>query len=228
MKAIRASEKTSFSLSTRNSTTLKILAGALCAAYFSVAAGDLQARLSHDTFGCLSKELSSRLIEIAQSGDNEAFARGYASGVLSGQCRKFTAGAPVYITAASLLSGLTSIRAQGDLGAYWVPTSHVDTSGTAAAAPSPKPKTPPSDSDLYGSGKAGFENWARQEYSAEKFRYIGGNEVWIVTSAHAPDGWYVAAAESIAEHYRSFMSLTRPVTAKVFADNHEVGSANTN
>ncbi len=70
-------------------------------------------------FGCGSKDYFSKLVGYAVDKDIEAFKKGLAVGLLTGQCTLFKNGETVFVTDTSIFSGLVQVRRKGDTTTYW-------------------------------------------------------------------------------------------------------------
>jgi hypothetical protein len=77
-------------------------------------------RISSDGyFGCTSKEYFEKLVSYAVQKDMEAFKKGLATGMLTGQCTILKAGEEVFIADTAIFSGLLQIRKQGSIAEFW-------------------------------------------------------------------------------------------------------------
>ena len=72
-----------------------------------------------NNIGCRSRDYHGRLTRYAVQGDREAWVQALADAALSGECTKFQAGEPVFLTDTAIFSGLVKIRHEGELTEYW-------------------------------------------------------------------------------------------------------------
>lgn len=69
--------------------------------------------------GCVSKEQHGKLTSMIASGDREAFKKGAARAIISGQCILFKQGQFVSLTDTSIFSGMVQVRPAGEPDTYW-------------------------------------------------------------------------------------------------------------
>jgi hypothetical protein len=70
-------------------------------------------------FGCLDKEVHSKISKIGVSGDKEAFKKVLLGALMAGACVQLKSGQSVYLEDTSIFSGLVKLRPQGETSGYW-------------------------------------------------------------------------------------------------------------
>ncbi len=70
-------------------------------------------------FGCRERSVYEKLEEYAAEKDTQAFGEALFAELLTGQCRSFQKGEPVFITDTAFFSGLVKVRRKGDIAEYW-------------------------------------------------------------------------------------------------------------
>lgn len=81
--------------------------------------------LGDNWYGCRNREYLNKLVEYCSNGDVQAFKTAINAGLLTGMCTYFQDGEVVYLTDASIWSGLVKIRRKGELKEYWTFTEAV-------------------------------------------------------------------------------------------------------
>ena len=77
-------------------------------------------RISGDHwFGCTDREYFDKLNDYVAQKDAQAFRKALAAGVLTGICTLFKKGEVVYVTDATIFSGLVKVRRKGQLQEFW-------------------------------------------------------------------------------------------------------------
>jgi len=85
-----------------------------------VSLADLPQVMQMNAWGCKSKEMTKKLMGFLASGDELAWKRGLARGIIAGVCTLFKKGERVYATGFSPFSDLVKVRKKGDDVYYWV------------------------------------------------------------------------------------------------------------
>ena len=76
--------------------------------------------------GCIDRDHYEELVEIASTGDNEAFRKTLVARVLVGQCIMFKDKETVYVTDTAIFSGLVQLRKKGETTKYWTGIEAID------------------------------------------------------------------------------------------------------
>jgi hypothetical protein len=77
--------------------------------------------VGESVFGCRSESVVAQITSF--SGDADELKERIGTGVASGDCRMFTAGEPVFVTAVGADAGRAAVRLPGDTVSYWMPAS---------------------------------------------------------------------------------------------------------
>jgi len=75
--------------------------------------------ITNEYIGCTDKSYFNKLVDYAVQGDDAAFKRACAAGLLAGVCTQFIVGEKVYLADVSIWSGLVKLRRPGEIKEYW-------------------------------------------------------------------------------------------------------------